>query len=29
MKQLLAFSGNPSALAEADQFMVQLVKVPG
>uniref|UniRef100_H3CX43 FH2 domain containing 3 n=1 Tax=Tetraodon nigroviridis TaxID=99883 RepID=H3CX43_TETNG len=29
VKQLLAFRGNLSALAEADQFMVQLVKVPG
>uniref|UniRef100_A0A7N6AS63 FH2 domain-containing protein n=1 Tax=Anabas testudineus TaxID=64144 RepID=A0A7N6AS63_ANATE len=29
VKQLLSFSGNLSALPEADQFMVQLVKVPG
>ncbi|XP_033496666.2 FH2 domain containing 3 [Epinephelus lanceolatus] len=29
VKQLLSFSGNLSVLPEADQFMVQLVKVPG
>lgn len=29
VKQLLSFTGNLSALPEADQFMVQLVKVPG
>lgn len=29
VKQLLSFSGNLSLLPEADQFMVQLVKVPG
>ncbi|XP_034034186.1 FH2 domain containing 3 [Thalassophryne amazonica] len=29
VKQLLSFSGNVSLLSEADQFMVQLVKVPG
>ncbi|XP_029030013.1 FH2 domain containing 3 [Betta splendens] len=29
VKQLLSFSGNLSMLPEADQFMVQLVKVPG
>uniref|UniRef100_A0A3Q3LZY7 FH2 domain containing 3 n=1 Tax=Mastacembelus armatus TaxID=205130 RepID=A0A3Q3LZY7_9TELE len=29
VKQLLSFSGNLSALPEADRFMVQLVKVPG
>ncbi|XP_070700031.1 FH2 domain containing 3 [Pempheris klunzingeri] len=29
VKQLMAFSGNLSVLPEADQFMVQLVKVPG
>uniref|UniRef100_A0A3Q3JWA6 FH2 domain-containing protein n=1 Tax=Monopterus albus TaxID=43700 RepID=A0A3Q3JWA6_MONAL len=28
-RQLLSFSGNLSVLPEADQFMVQLVKVPG
>lgn len=28
VKKLLSFSGNLSALPEADQFMVQLVKVP-
>uniref|UniRef100_A0A3Q1ED89 FH2 domain containing 3 n=1 Tax=Acanthochromis polyacanthus TaxID=80966 RepID=A0A3Q1ED89_9TELE len=29
VKHLLSFSGNLSVLPEADQFMVQLVKVPG
>lgn len=29
VKQLLSFSGNLSVLPEADQFMVQLVKVAG
>ncbi|XP_040907142.1 FH2 domain containing 3 [Toxotes jaculatrix] len=29
VKQLLSFRGNLSVLPEADQFMVQLVKVPG
>lgn len=29
VKLLMSFSGNLSVLAEADQFMVQLVKVPG
>lgn len=29
VKQLQSFSGNLSVLPEADQFMVQLVKVPG
>uniref|UniRef100_A0A673B689 FH2 domain containing 3 n=1 Tax=Sphaeramia orbicularis TaxID=375764 RepID=A0A673B689_9TELE len=29
VKQLLSFTGNISLLPEADQFMVQLVKVPG
>ncbi|XP_023258332.1 FH2 domain-containing protein 1-like [Seriola lalandi dorsalis] len=29
MKHLLSFSGNLSVLPEADQFMVQLVKLPG
>lgn len=29
VKQLLSFSGNLSTLPEADQFMVQLVKVAG
>ncbi|XP_041656579.1 FH2 domain containing 3 [Cheilinus undulatus] len=29
VKQLMSFSGNLSVLPEADQFMVQLVKVPG
>uniref|UniRef100_A0A3Q2ZR36 FH2 domain containing 3 n=2 Tax=Kryptolebias marmoratus TaxID=37003 RepID=A0A3Q2ZR36_KRYMA len=29
LKQLLSFRGNLSALPEADQFMVKLVKVPG
>lgn len=29
VKQLLSFSGNLSVLPEADQFMVQLVKVTG
>lgn len=29
VKELMAFSGNLSALDEADQFMVQLVKVAG
>lgn len=29
VKQLLSYSGNLSVLPEADQFMVQLVRVAG